>query len=68
MMVRSHLDYCDVIYHIPRASTQPFNLNSQMEKLEKVQYNAALAITGAWRGTSRSKLYEELGSSILQNS
>ena len=61
MMVRPHLDYCDVIYHIPRASTQPFNLNSQMEKLEKVQYNAALAITGAWRGTSRSKLYEELG-------
>ena len=32
-----------------------------MEKLERVQYNAALAVTGTWRGTNRSKLYEELG-------
>ena len=32
-----------------------------MEKLEKVQYQAALAITGAWQGSSRSKIYEELG-------
>ena len=32
-----------------------------MEKLERVQYNSALAITGTWRGTNRSKLYEELG-------
>ena len=32
-----------------------------MEKIEKVQYNAALAITGTWRGSNRSKLYEELG-------
>ena len=26
-----------------------------------VQYQAALAVTGAWQGTSRIKLYEELG-------
>ena len=26
-----------------------------------VQYNAALAITGAIRGSSREKLYQELG-------
>ena len=32
-------------------------LNSQMEKVAKIQY---LAISGAWRGSSRSKLYEEL--------
>ena len=32
-----------------------------MEKLESVQYSAALAVTGAWKGTSRKKLYEELG-------
>ena len=32
-----------------------------MEEAEKVQYQAALAITGAWQGSSRSKLYEELG-------
>ena len=32
-----------------------------MEEVEKVQYQAGLAITGAWQGSSRSKLYEELG-------
>ena len=32
-----------------------------MEKLESVQYSAALAITGAWRGASRKKLYLDLG-------
>ena len=32
-----------------------------MIKTESVQYNAALAITGKIRGTSRKKLYQELG-------
>ena len=32
-----------------------------MEKAERIQYQAALAVTGAWQGSSRSKLYEELG-------
>ena len=32
-----------------------------MEKLESVQYSAALAVTGAWKGTSREKLHNELG-------
>ena len=32
-----------------------------MEEVERIQYQAALAISGAWRGSSRSKLYEELG-------
>ena len=31
------------------------------QKLEPIQFNAALAITGAIRGTSREKLYQELG-------
>ena len=31
------------------------------KKLESVQYNAALAITGDIRGSSREKLYPELG-------
>ena len=62
--VRSHFDYCDIIYHIPPICHQPplgLTLNHLMEKVEKVQYQAALAITGAWQGSSRSKLYEELG-------
>ena len=32
-----------------------------MEKLESVQYSAARAVTGTWKGTSREKLYIELG-------
>ena len=61
MIICSHLDYCDVIYHIPQAYAFPFTLNILMEKLEIVQHNAALAITGTWHETNRSKLYEELG-------
>ena len=32
-----------------------------MGKVESVQYQAALAVTGAWKGTSRVKIYNELG-------
>ena len=32
-----------------------------MRKLESIQYNACLAITGCFRGTSQDKLYSELG-------
>ena len=35
-------------------------------KLESIQYNAALTITGAIRGTSKEKLYQELGFESLQ--
>ena len=62
--VRSHLDYCDIIYHNPSYQNQPpigVTLNLQMEKVERIQYQVALAISGAWLGSSRSKLYEELG-------
>ena len=64
LYVRPHLDYGDVIYHIPPKKcdfSQDTSLNNHMEKLESVQYSAALAVTGAWKGTSREKLYEELG-------
>ena len=52
--VRPHLDYGDILYH------QAFN-NSFHDRLESIQYNACLAITGAIRGMSREKLYQELG-------
>ena len=64
LYVRPHLDYGDVIYHIPSKKcdfTNSHTLNNFMEKLESVQYSAARAITGAWKGTSRKKLLEELG-------
>ena len=61
-LVRSHLGYCDIIYHIPSVQTQfGVTLTDLMEKAERIQYQAALAVTGAWQGSSRSKLYEELG-------
>ena len=41
--------------------SQNIILPNLMEKLEVVQYSAALAVTGTWRGTSREKLYAELG-------
>ena len=31
------------------------------QALEQTQYSAALAVTGAWRGSSRQRLYNELG-------
>ena len=63
-LARSHLDYCDIIYHQPAKVNEPplgVILTVQMEEIERIQYQAALAITGAWNGTSRVKLYEELG-------
>ena len=32
-----------------------------MEKVERTQHQAALATTGSWQGSSRTKVYEELG-------
>ena len=63
-LVRSHLDYCDIIYHIPGLNNQTNlgeTLNSLMEKVEITRYQAALAVTGIWQGSNRSKHYEELG-------
>ena len=31
------------------------------QKLEQTQYAAALAVSGAWRGTNRQRLYNDLG-------
>ena len=53
--IRPHLDYCDVIYDQP-------NSESFCTKIDRIQYNAALAITGAIRGTSQCKLFNPQGS------
>ena len=64
LYIRPHLDFCDVIYHVP-CITNPFdssiNLKHLMNTLERIQYRCALAITGAWKGTSLNKIYDELG-------
>ena len=57
--IRPHLDYGDVVYDQPHNETF-------CSKLESVQYNAALAITGAIRGISQTKLYDELGLESLK--
>ena len=57
LYVRPHLDYGDIIYH----KHDPEMHLHFTQKLEQTQYSAALAVTGAWRGTSRQKLYNELG-------
>ena len=57
--IMPHLDYGDIIFD------QAFN-KSFHDNLESIQYNASLAITGAIRGTSKEKLYQELGFESLQ--
>ena len=58
--IRPHLDNGDIIFD------QAF-YNSFHKRLESVQYNTALAIAGAIRGTSKEKLYQELGFECLQS-
>ena len=52
--VRPNLDYADIIYD------KPLN-KSFKKKIDVIQYNAALIITGAIKGTCRDKIYQELG-------
>ena len=58
--LRLHLGYGDIIYDCV------FNESFQ-NKLESVQCNATLAITGAIRGSSWEKLYQELGLKSLKS-
>ena len=64
LFIRSQLEYCDVIYHIP-PTTNPYDssvtLHPLMEIIERIQYHPARIITGTWEGTRTNKLYEELG-------
>ena len=53
---RPSLDYADITYDNP--------LNESFKKKKKiqmVQYKTALVITGAIKGTSRGRLFQELG-------
>ena len=52
--VRPHLDYGDILFD------QTYN-SSFHEKLESIQCNPCLALTGAIRGSSKKKIYQELG-------
>ena len=57
--IKPLLDYADILYD------QAYNMSFH-QKLKSIQYNACLAITGALRGISKEKLYQELGLESLQ--
>ena len=56
-----------MIYHIPRKTREtddfgtPITLNYHIQFLESTQYQAALSVSGAWKGFSRIKHYDALG-------
>ena len=54
------LDYGDIIYDT--AFNESFH-----KSLESIQYNAAIAISGAIRGTSSDKLFQQLGLASLKS-
>ena len=58
--VRPNLDYGDIIFDKP-------NNESFKSKIESIQYKTCVAITGAIQGTSRERLYRELGLESLSN-
>ena len=58
--MRPEIDYGDIIYD------QPQN-ESFCEKIESIQYKAALATAGAIQGTSRERIYQELGLESLKS-
>ena len=58
-LIRPHFDYGDVIYDQ--------SYNTFHAKLQSYQYKAALAMTGAIKGSSTEKLYQELGIEDLRS-
>ena len=57
---RPILEYGDIIYDKPHKIFF-------MEKIERVQYNVCFVITGAFKGTSRERLYQKLGLESLKD-
>ncbi len=53
MYVRPHLEYGDIIFHD--------RCRDMMDLLESIQYQAGLITLGCWQGTSKIKLFKELG-------
>ena len=64
LYVRPHLDYGEIICH----KFDPELTLEFTKKLGTVQYSAALAVSGAWKGTNKCKLYKELGWEYLYHS
>ena len=58
--IKHLLAYCDAVFD------QAFN-HSFQQRQGSIRYNAALAITGAIRGTSKRMFYPELGLESIQS-
>ena len=58
--LRPLIDYINIIYDQPQ-------IESFCETQESVQYKVVLAITGSIQGTSRDKIYQELGLESLKS-
>ena len=58
--IRPHLEYGAIIYD------QAYNASFQ-QKVERIQYNTVVAITGAIHGTPNEKLFKELSLESLQH-
>ena len=56
LYVRPHLGYDDIIYH----KHDPEFTHDMIKRLERIQCSAALAVSGAWRGTNIDRLHGEL--------
>ena len=57
--MKPHLNYVDIIYD------QAYNTSFHQD-IKSIQYSTSLSITSAVRGTSREKLYQELGFKSLR--
>ena len=55
-----NMDYDDIIFDKP-------NNESFKSRIESIQYKASIAITGPFKGTSRKRLYRELGLESLSD-
>ena len=57
--IRPHLDYGYILFD--QTDNSSFD-----KKLESMQYNGCLVLTGALRGSSKEKIYQELGFESLR--
>ena len=60
LYVRPYIDYGDIIYH----KHDPEFTHDMTKRLGRIQYSAALVVSGAWRATNIDRLYEEVGGRV----
>ena len=65
LYVRPHIDYGDMVYDVSVLENNSIfnieNKNSISKRVESIQYEAARIVSGAWKTSCISKLYQNLG-------